>query len=282
MDAWLFNKRVTISMKLALATLFVLTLAMSNPVHAKTICTIVADAADGKVLLATGDCKTRVTPASTTKIAFAAMGFDSGFLKDAHSPTLPFKEGYADWRGDVWRQPTDPARWLKYSVVWFSQVLAHELGEKRLERYASEFGFGNADFTGDPGKNNGLDRAWISSSLKISPEEQVIFLRKLVNRTLPVAPDVFDKVYESVEMTPLPNGLNVHGKTGSAFPRKADGSFDRARAYGWFVGWASKGDRTIVFARLEQNDKEGSGGGGNRVRESFLKELPSLAESLLR
>lgn len=268
-------------MKYLLGALPFLAFAMPVSAHAETICTIVADAADGEVLVQNGDCTTRVTPASTTKIAFAVMGFDSGFLQDAHSPTLPFKEGYVDWRGEVWRQPADPARWLKYSVVWFSQVFAHELGQKRLEQYASSFGFGNADFSGDEGKDNGLDRAWISSSLEISPEEQVSFLRKLVKRELPVSPDVFDKVYESVETTPLPNGLHVHGKTGSAFPRKADGSFDRARAYGWFVGWASKGDRTIVFARLDQNDKKGSGGGGIRVRESFLKELPSLADSLL-
>lgn len=248
------------------------------PAHAKTICTIVADAASGKVLREEGDCKTRYTPASTTKIAFAVMGFDSGFLKDAHSPTLPFKEGYADWLGDVWKQPTDPARWLKYSVVWYSQLITHELGEKRLEQYAAKFGFGNADFSGDPGKNNGLDRAWISSSLKISPEEQVTFLRKLVNRTLPVSPDVFDKTYESVEVTPASGGWSVHGKTGSAFPRKADGSFDRARAYGWFVGWAEKGDRTVIFARLDQDEKKQPGGGGRRVREVFLKELPELVK----
>jgi beta-lactamase class D len=256
-----------------------LTAVLSVPAHAGTICTIVADASDGKVLMEEGDCRTRVTPASTTKIALAVMGFDSGFLKDAHSPELPFKEGYADWLGDVWRQPTDPARWLKYSVVWYSQVLAHELGQERLESYASAFGFGNADFSGDPGKDNGLDRAWISSSLKISPEEQVAFLQKLVNRQLPVAPGVFDKVYESVETTPLPDGMVVHGKTGSAFPRQADGSFDRARPYGWFVGWTEHGGRTIVFARLHQAEKKGTGG-GKRVRERFLKELPDLADSL--
>jgi beta-lactamase class D len=249
--------------------------------HAGTICTIVADASDGKVLLEEGDCKTRVTPASTTKVALAVMGFDSGVLKDAHSPELPFKEGYADWMGDVWRQPTDPARWLKYSVVWYSQLLAHELGQERLEGYASALGFGNADFSGDPGKDNGLDRAWISSSLKISPEEQVAFLRKLVNRTLPVAPGVFEKVYEAVETTPLPNGMIVHGKTGSAFPRQADGSFDRTHPYGWFVGWAEQEGRTIIFARLDQAEKKGAGG-GKRVRERLLKELPALADSFPR
>jgi beta-lactamase class D len=250
-------------------------MAMAASAHAGQICTVMADAGSGAVLLEKGDCKTRVTPASTTKIAFAVMGFDSGFLKNPHAPELPFKEGYVDWMGDLWRQPTDPTRWLKYSVVWFSQVLTHELGTKRLEKYASDFGFGNADFSGDAGKDNGLDRAWIGSSLKISPDEQVAFLRKLVNRKLPVSPDVFDKVYASVEETDLGDGLRVHGKTGSAFPQNADGSPDKAHPYGWFVGWAAKGGRTIVFARLEQKDENGKGG-GKLVRENFLKELPAL------
>ncbi|MGF7160082.1 beta-lactamase class D [Rhodoligotrophos appendicifer] len=266
---------------LKLTALLILLAALSIPAQAKEICTIVADAADGKVLMEQGDCKTRVTPASTTKIALAVMGFDSGFLKDPHSPELPFKDGYADWLGGVWRQPTDPKRWLEYSVVWYSRLLAGELGTERLERYASAFGFGNADFSGDPGKRNGLERAWISSSLKVSPEEQVQFLWKLVNRTLPVAPGVFDKVYETVEMMPLPDGMRVHGKTGSAFPRRVDGSFDRDHAYGWFVGWGEKNSRTIVFARLEQAEGQGTGG-GLRVRERFLRQLPSLSKTLLR
>ncbi len=163
------------------------TLAVAAPfaVHSKTLCTVIADAASGKLLTEQGDCRTRVTPASTFKIPLAVMGFDAGILQDAHAPTLPFRAGYADWGGDNWKQPTDPARWMQYSVVWYSRVITHQLGTQRLENYAKDFGFGNADFSGDPGQNNGLDRAWIISSLKISPLEQIAFLTRLVNRQLP-------------------------------------------------------------------------------------------------
>lgn len=261
------------------AALCLLLMAMPASAHARTICTIVADVADGNVVVEQGDCRTRVTPASTFKIALAAMGFDSGFLTDAHSPTLPYREGYVDWGGDAWKQPTDPTRWLKYSVVWYSQQITQGLGTERLEHYASKFGYGNADFSGDPGKHNGLERAWISSSLKISPREQVAFLEHIVGRTLPVAPHVFDQIDRIVEV--LPSGeWETHGKTGMAYPRKADESFDEARAYGWFVGWAVKGNRTLVFARLIQDEKKEPGPAGNRARDAFLEELPSLAASL--
>jgi beta-lactamase class D len=246
--------------------------------HAKTVCTVVADAADGKVLLQEGDCRTRVTPASTFKIPLAVMGFDAGFLTDAQSPSIPFRKGYPDWGGAAWTQPTDPTRWMKYSVVWYSQQIAEALGVERLKSYATAFDYGNADFTGDPGKNNALERAWISSSLKISPLEQTAFLTKFINRTLPVKQQVFNEVNRIVELTSIDSGWMVHGKTGTAFPRKADGSFDRDRAWGWFVGWAEKGNRTLVFARLAQDEKKVAGSGGARARDAILTELPALLE----
>ena len=254
-----------------------LMLCLPVAAEARTICTIVADAADGKVLMEEGDCKTRVTPASTFKVALALMGSDSGFITDAHTPTLPFKDGYPDFGGAEWKKPTDPTRWMKYSVVWYSQQIAKALGAPRLGDYAKSFGYGNADFSGDPGKNNGLERAWIISSLKISPEEQVVFLGKLVNRTLPVPAKAFDLVDTIVEHRSVEGGWEAHGKTGMAYPRKADDSFDESRAYGWFVGWAVKGDRTLVFARLIQDDKKEAGPAGNRAREAFLGEFPKLA-----
>ena len=269
------GEAVLISFRLAL--LFSVFLTVPVAAEARTICTIVADAADGKVLTEEGDCKTRVTPASTFKIPLALMGADAGFLADAHAPKLPFKKGYPAWGGDNWTQPTEPTRWMKYSVVWYSQEIARTLGASRLTEYAKAFGYGNADLSGDPGKNNGLERAWIISSLKISPEEQVAFLGKLVNRGLPASPKAFDLVDAIVEHRSVGDGWEVHGKTGMAYPRKADESFDDSRAYGWYVGWAVKGDQKLVFARLIQDDKKEEGPAGNRAREAFLGEWPTLA-----
>ncbi|MDQ6436873.1 class D beta-lactamase [Mesorhizobium sp. LHD-90] len=243
--------------------------------QAKTLCTALADAATGKMLMQEGDCETRVTPASTFKIALALMGYDSGFLKDEHTPLLPFKEGYPDWI-KAWRTDTDPAAWMKKSVVWYSQRITENLGEERFRAYTQSLGYGNEDVSGDPGKNNGLERSWIGSSLKISPAEQVGFLRRLVRRELPVSPAAFDMTAAITAQPPLPGGWELYGKTGSAFLRKPDGSQDRTRAYGWFVGWAARGERSIVFARLIQTEKREAIGSGLVARDTFLKELPGL------
>ena len=253
-------------------------LALCLPAHAKNVCTVVADAHNGNILLRKGDCDTRVTPASTFKIALAVMGFDAGVLVDENAPSLPFREGYPDWIAE-WRRDTSPARWLKHSVVWYSQEIARALGHDRFQGYARSFGYGNADVSGDPGKDNALERSWISSSLKISPLEQISFLERLFSRTLPVSREAQELTHNIVETWDA-GGWTVHGKTGSAYPRKADGSFDRERGWGWFVGWAEKGDRALVFAQLDQDEKRTPGAGGIRARDRFLAAFPGLAQSL--
>lgn len=251
--------------------------ALSPAVHAtKTICTALADAHTGQMLLKQGRCEGRFTPASTFKIAISLMGYDAGFLKDEHAPTLPFKEGYADWGGDNWKQPTDPQRWITYSVVWYSQLVTQSLGEVRFRKYLNDLEYGNRDGSGDPGKNNGLTRAWLSSSLKISPVEQLALLRKIVQRKLPVTAHAMEMTSRLTLIEPHPDGWEIHGKTGSGSPPGPDGRYDVTRAYGWFVGWATKGPRTVVFARLDQDDKEEAGAPGIRARDALLKELPAL------
>lgn len=267
-------------MKKVLASLGVVALfglQSAIPAHARTICTMLADAPTGKVLLEQGDCQHRVTPASTFKLALAVMGYDAGFLKGPHAPVLDFHQGDPDWGGAAWKQSTDPVRWLKYSVVWYSQRVTHALGTARLTDYAKAFGYGNADFSGDPSKDNGLDRAWIMSSLQISPTEQIAFLGKLLNRKLSVAPHVYDDVFQTVEELPLVDGWRIHGKTGAAFPHRPEGGFDEAHGYGWYVGWAEKGDRKYIFARLIQDEAKLSGTPGVRARDAFVKEWPTLS-----
>ena len=257
---------------------FLATGLATSTAQARTVCTAIADAATGKILEQQGDCSERVTAASTFKIAISLMGYDSQFLKDEHSPALPFREGYPDWM-PVWRQSTDPTNWIKYSVVWFSQQVTQSLGEVRFQKYVREFHYGNEDVSGNPAKHDGLTQAWLSSSLKISPLEQLAFLGKIVNRQLPVTPHAIDMTSRITLITVLPNGWEIHGKTGTGAPPASDGSYDKAHSFGWFVGWATKRPRTVVFARLIQDEKQETDNAGPRARAAFLNELPSFLDA---
>lgn len=244
--------------------------------QAANLCTFIADAATGATVHENGDCQTRITPASTFKVPLALMGYDSGFLKDTQTPYLPYKDGDASWGGKEWKQRTTPLRWMKYSVVWYSWAITRQLGLEGLISYTRKFDYGNADLSGDKFRPNALEWGWISSSLKISPREQVAFMRKLLRRELPVSQAAIANTLAIVECTDK-DGWRVCGKTGSAFPRNRDGNFNRARGWGWFVGWASKDGRTLVFARLDQDERRHETSGGLRARKAFLESFPGLA-----
>ena len=241
-------------------------------------CLAMADAASGATLAREGRCDERATPASTFNIVVSLMGYDSGILTDAHTPRMPFKDGYTDYN-DSWRQDTDPTLWFKNSVLWFAQQVTAALGAERFQRYIDSFGYGNRDLSGDAGKDNGLSLSWVGSSLKISPLEQLDFLRKMVRRELPLSPRAYDMTSRIMAPVTLANGWTVQGKTGTASPVRVDGGEGGELQYGWYVGWASKGGRTVVFAHLVLDRRQGDAG-GPRARAAVLRELPARLDRI--
>ena len=242
---------------------------------AAVICTLVVGAADGQVQHESGDCAMRNSPASTFKIPLAVMGFDAGILQDAHAPLWPYREDYKAWNARS-KKATDPASWLQDSVLWYSQVLTRQMGMPNLRRHVDGFGYGNRVLAGDPGQDNALTHAWLNSSLQISSREQVDFLRKLRARGLPVSRQAQDMAIAIMPVFAGGDGWTVSGKTGSGFQRKADGAIDRSRAFGWFVGWAVKEQRAVVFARLVRDDGGTATTAGPKTRDSILADLPKL------
>lgn len=236
-------------------------LGLALPAYSAEHCLAMADAATGKWLVHEGVCDKRLPPMSTFKLPIALMGYDAGLLRDAHSPVLPYKEGYVDWRPE-WRQAHDPSSWMTESVVWYSQQITLQLGAERFTNYTRSFGYGNADVSGDPGKNNGLTAAWLSSSLRISPDEQISFLRRVLNRELGVKALAYDMSATLLRRPEPVSGWQVFGKTGSGR--------DAGRRLGWYVGWLERDGKRIVFAQAGDAS-------GMDERNNFLARLPSLA-----
>jgi beta-lactamase class D len=248
------------------------------PAQAKPVCTILLEARSAQVLTASGECDSRVTPASTFKMALSLMGFDAGILESPERPRFDFLDGYLDWGGENWRVTTDPHRWMKYSVVWYSRKITQSLGHERLSRYAAGMGYGNADFAGDYGQSNGLERAWMTSSLSISPREQAVFVSRLIGYDLPVSANAIDQTKNIVAFDDTPHGWRVHGKTGTAYPRMDSGSFDYAKGWGWFVGWATREGQTITFAHLLQDEARHTVSPGLRAKAALLSRFDTLAQ----
>lgn len=261
---------------LLVLTLFSCSFAID--VLAADSCTVLLDNTTNQIIRAEGSCEKQYSPASTFKVALALMGYDAGVLIDEHEPAWPFKEGYIVNK-DNDKQTTDPTSWEKNSVVWYSQKLAVALGAEKFERYINQFEYGNKDISGDKGKNNGLTHSWLSSSLRISPIEQVLFMNKILNRQLGLSPRAYDMT-EAVLPIFEADGWAVKGKTGSGWLLDEEGKVDKNHPHGWFVGWAQKADRKIVFAKLMVDDEpvKGLNAFGLKAREAFLVELPHLVE----
>lgn len=190
-------------------------------------------------------CSQRLPANSTFKIPLSVMAFDQGIITES----TVFK-----WDGKVnadfpdWNRDQTATSWQKYSVVWVSQQLTPRIGIEKIGRYLADFSYGNQDFSGDPGKNNGLTHAWLSSSLKISAVEQLEFLKKMLSYKLPVNPKSIDFTRRQIYQGKLDSGADYFAKTGSGWKGRTDDGNNKGKLRdGWYVGFVENGPERYVF-----------------------------------
>lgn len=259
--------------------LFLLAWLLGFPMRAQSAplqdvqCTVILDAASGKALYQDGVCDQRFSPASTFKVPLSLIGYDAGILSDEHTPTWDYKPEFNAVKRE--QKTVDPTIWEKDSILWFSREITRRLGEKNFAGYVSKFDYGNGDISGTPGKNDGLRQSWVNSSLKITPIEQVNFLRRLLDQKLPVSAKAYDMT-KAIIPTFKAGDWTVQGKTGSTRLRNDADKIQDKRSLGWFVGWAQKDGQRIVFARLVVDTKRTDMPKGLKTRAGFLKDLPQL------
>ncbi len=225
------------------------------------------------------DCNQRFTPASTFKIALSLMGFDSGILKDEFHPEWQYKKEYELYL-NVWKYPHNPRTWIRDSCVWYSQVLTQKLGMPRFKNYVDAFNYGNQDISGDQGQNNGLTHAWLSSSLAISPSEQIQFLQKIVNKKLPISPKALTMTKDILYIQELAGGWKLYGKTGNGQQLTKDKSQKLPFQHGWFVGWIEKDGRVITFTKHIVDSQKHSTFASLRAKNETLNQLFYLINEL--
>lgn len=208
-------------------------------------CFILYDANKGKIidLYNPSHCSKRVSPESTFKIALSLMAFDKKVIK---------QDSVFKWDGvkrglPAWDQDQTPYTWLKNSAIWVSQRITPVLGKNAINNYLKIFNYGNQDFSGDPGKNNGLTTAWLSSSLKISGYEQIQFLENLFFNKLSVSQKAMINTKSNMYLETSNNGWKLYGKTGTEFkPIQAINGKNSLQG-GWFVGFVEKNNENYIF-----------------------------------
>ncbi|WP_191577882.1 class D beta-lactamase [Achromobacter insolitus] len=180
----------------------------------------------------------RYLPASTYKIPNSLIALETGEAKG--------KDYEIEWDSKrAPRQPWWPAAWaqnhtlesaLQNSAVWYYQEIARRIGPERMQAYVDRFNYGNRDISG------GIDKFWLTGSLRISANEQVEFLRRfyvnqfgLSERTVQTTKDML-----VLEQTP---DYRLSGKTGWAGFGEAG-----ATQTAWLVGYLERQGDVFYFA----------------------------------
>jgi beta-lactamase class D len=191
-------------------------------------------------------CATRLSPASTFKIPHALVALETGVIEPGTSE-----------RWDGQRRPEQP-EWnkdhtvisaMRPSVVWFFQRIAPRIGAARMHEWLERMHYGNADTGGE------ITMYWLNGRLRISPAEQVAFLRLFYSSKLPIARERQRMIREALTQQPgtVQNSRGIH---------KLEGNWDRVRlnsktgltttangeSVSWLVGALSADGRDHVFA----------------------------------
>ena len=187
-------------------------------------------------------CEQRLSPCSTFKIFNSLAGLDSGVLKDENQY---FKlDGTINSRAECNRDQTLQTA-VSNSVVWCFQKVAAGVGEARMKGFLKAEHYGNQDTSG------GITKFWLGNTLKISANEQVEFLKRLVTDKLAFSKRSMAIVRGLIRLESTEHGV-LYGKTGSDM-------VNGKSTLGWFVGYVVHPDHIYVFAANTQAEDKASG-----------------------
>lgn len=205
----------------------------------------------------------RVSPDSTYKIVSSLMGLETGVIPDEST--------FLKWDGTIypfkpWNRNQTLTSAMAASVNWYFQKVDSRVGKVYIDRHLKEMNYGNSDLSG------GLPDFWIESSLKISPLEQVEFLKKLHTYELPFSRRNIDIVQRAIKISEQ-NQVTLYGKTGTGVVNGGSGN-------GWFIGFVQREGNAYIFATHIQGKKGVNGTKARNITLAILKGQNILGDPL--
>jgi beta-lactamase class D len=175
---------------------------------------------------------TAFLPASTYKIPNSLIALETGVIRS--------DVDVLTWDGierdlPQWNQDLNLRQAFKYSAVWFYQVLARRIGHQRMRDFVSKIEYGNQNI----GAKEDIDKFWLEGKLRITPRQQIDFLRRLQQNDLPFAQKNIDIVKDIAIAEQTPSYI-LRAKTGWATATTPQ--------VGWYVGYLEQNDNVYFFA----------------------------------
>lgn len=192
----------------------------------------------------------RLHPCSTFKILNSMIALDTNVIKDENE-TIPWDGKIREYA--VWNQDHSMRSAISVSAVWFYQELAKRITTVRMQEMLEKANYGNADIS------SSLTNFWLGNgSLKISVNEQIEFLAKLMRKELPFSDYAMNTLKDIITLEREPKYI-LAGKTGSC------------ANIGWFVGFIEETSSTKVFAF----NIKGDGASGAAIKKIVVAYLKS-------
>jgi beta-lactamase class D len=201
-------------------------------------------------------CSTRLSPASTFKIPHALIALETGVVTDS---TIEKWDGSPHPSQPIWDRDHTVLSAMRPSVLWFFQRIAPRIGAERARAWLQKFEYGNADASGP------IQEYWINGRLRISPDEQVRFLRRFYAGGLPVAATHMAGIRSALEQKPgtvenargvhtvhahWPSNASLNSKTGATMLAGGEN-------VSWLVGQLTIDHKGYVFASAAWRNRGG-------------------------
>ena len=215
------------------------------------------------------DSKIGTLPASTFKIINSLIALETGIIKDEKQLIKwvgiqnvdTVRYGY---RPDIYKNMSLAEAFDK-SAVWVHLEIAKRVGREKYKSYLKRCDYGNQDFS-EPGTD-----FWNFGAFKISPVEQINFLKKLYEGTLPFSKRTIS-IVKKIMVTEVGANYVIRAKTGMGI--LADQSI------GWWVGYVeTKGNVYFFSTRIRTDSTKFSAkfaGDRKALTKSILKQLGVL------
>lgn len=225
-------------------------------------CLLILDRSTGQIEESgSQSCDEPTTPASTYKIPHALMGLQAGVIP-APEAIRPWNEAahpQAPWG----REDQTLTTAIRKSVVWYFQEVAQELGPEKTQELLDAFDYGDRNIA------NRQTTYWLDSTLKVSPRQQLEFLRKLYGGELPVDPKHVEAVQQILAQpvgdlrarVPNPDAPNLQAAWTSRakWAYKTGMSMHGDEPVTWLVGRAQRGAHDVLFVgRVVGGETDGS------------------------
>ena len=138
----------------------------------------------------------------------------------------------------AWNRDLNMREAFKVSAVWFYQVLARRVGYDRMQKWVNQVGYGNQQI----GEKEDIDKFWLNGKLRITPQEQIQFLRRLYKNDLPFSERSLS-ILKDIMIMEKNLDYTISAKTGwFGFGEES------TTQIGWYVGYLEKGDNVYFFA----------------------------------